>query len=483
MKPFSKISALKILVIAALILFTTAVRFSMLQKSSEPNGLDGYYYALQAKSFAQTGHLENPSHEPGYYLCGIFAKLMQDPITGCKIYSALSSALICAGVYFLLYSLTKSFIAGTMGFLLCACSPCIALISTNYINNQTGIVFFLFFTAFFARKKIMPSVIFFLLSCLSHKVTLAYSLILVALMTFQKINRKKMLIIPLSISLIFATALLAFQFPRFKSSVAMPSLLFTNKSITRQLSFGTCEMTAVCLLSWGCTIWFCIYAFLKKNFSRTKAICIFFFNTVMFFPFWNFNSGNEMGFRLYLSAMPFGIALIIFTIFTSVKFENLSDRIKIIASCTTAILLISASIFLTPKIYNPRHDPPYKYYKSVVKNIELNDDSLLIAHLGLNHTYTYYKNLRWSLNYIPDFPVKGGIWRLAYGASKTRIEEVLQVENSADITEINTEYILIKENLWQQYLEKEEKEISDSFKNWYNPHMIRPSFIRRKKLI
>ena len=203
----------------------------------------------------------------------------------------------------------------------------------------------------------------------------------------------------------------------------------------------------------------------------------------MFFPFWNFNSGNEMGFRLYLSAMPFGITLIIFTIFTSVKFENLSDRTKIIASCTTAILLISASIFLTPKIYNPRHDPPYKYYKSVVKNIELNDDSLLIAHLGLNHTYTYYKNLRWSLNYIPDFPVKGGIWRLAYGASRTRIEEVLQVENSADITEINTEYILIKENLWQQYLEKEEKEISDSFKNWYNPHMIRPSFIRRKKLI
>lgn len=481
MKPFSKISALKILLIAALILFTTAVRFSMLQKSSEPNGLDGYYYALQAKSFAQTGHLENPSHEPGYYLCGIFAKVSQDPVTGCKIYSALSSALICAGVFFLLYSLTKSFIAGTLGFLLCACSPCIASISTNYINNQTGIVFFLFFAAFCARKKIIPSVILFLLSCLSHKVTLAYSLILVALMAFQKISRKKMLIIPLSITFILASALLIFQFPRFKSSVAMPSLLFTSKSIIRKISFGACEMTAVCLLSWGCTIWFCACAFLKKNFSRTKAICILVLNTVMFFPFWNFNSGNEMGFRLFLSAMPFGITLIVFTIFTSVKFENLRTRIKIIASCTTAVLLLSASVFLTPKIHNPRHDPPYKYYKSVVENIELNDDSLLIAHLGLNHTYTYYKNLRWSLNYIPDFPVKGGIWRLAYGTSKTRIEEVLQVENSPDITEINTEYILIKENVWQQYLENEEKEISDSFKNWYNPYTVRPSFIRRKK--
>lgn len=481
MKPFSKISALKILLIAALILFTTAVRFSMLQKSSEPNGLDGYYYALQAKSFAQTGHLENPSHEPGYYLCGIFAKVSQDPITGCKIYSALSSALICAGVFFLLYSLTKSFIAGTLGFLLCACSPCIASISTNYINNQTGIVFFLFFAAFCARKKIIPSVILFLLSCLSHKVTLAYSLILVALMAFQKISRKKMLIIPLSITFILASALLIFQFPRFKSSVAMPSLLFTSKSIIRKISFGACEMTAVCLLSWGCTIWFCACAFLKKSFSRTKAICILVLNTVMFFPFWNFNSGNEMGFRLFLSAMPFGIILIVFTIFTSVKFENLRTRIKIIASCTTAVLLLSASVFLTPKIYTPRHDPPYKYYKSIVENIELNDDSLLIAHLGLNHTYTYYKNLRWSLNYIPDFPVKGGIWRLACGASKTRIEEVLQVENSPDITEINTEYILIKENVWQQYLENEEKEISDSFKNWYNPYTVRPSFIRRKK--
>ena len=481
MKPFSKISAAKILLIAALTIFTAATRLSMLQKSSEPNGLDGYYYALQAKSFALTGHLENPSHEPGYYLCGIFAKLTQDPITGCKIYSALSSALICAGVFFLLYSLTKNFIAGTIGFLLCACSPCIASISTNYINNQTGIVFFLLFAAFCARKKIIPSVIFFLLSCLSHKVTLAYALILVALIVFQKIERKKLLIIPLTATLIMGTALLVFQLPRFRSSVAMPSLLFANKSITRQISFGAYEMTAVCLLSWGCTIWFLACAFLKNNFSRTKAICIFILNTIMFFPFWNFSSGNEMGIRLYLSAMPFGFALIVFTAFTLIKSEKFGTRTKITVSCTTAILLLSTSAFVTPKIYNPRHDPPYKYYKSIVENIELNDDSLLIAHLGLNHTYTYYKNLRWSLNYIPDFPVKGGVWRLAYGASKIRIEEVLQIGNSADITETNSEYILIKENIWQQYLEKEEKEISDSFKNWYNPYTVRPSFIRRKK--
>ena len=48
----------------------TGVRFFMLQKSPEPNGLDGYFYALQAKSLVETGHLENPSFQCGYFLCG-----------------------------------------------------------------------------------------------------------------------------------------------------------------------------------------------------------------------------------------------------------------------------------------------------------------------------------------------------------------------------------------------------------------------------
>ena len=50
-----------------LLFFCTAfvffVRWYMLNKSPEPTGLDGYYYALQAKSFMQYGILENPDYK------------------------------------------------------------------------------------------------------------------------------------------------------------------------------------------------------------------------------------------------------------------------------------------------------------------------------------------------------------------------------------------------------------------------------------
>ena len=53
--------------IAAFVVFfvTAALRFFMLSSSEYPVGLDGYYYALQAKSLVMQGALENPSAETG----------------------------------------------------------------------------------------------------------------------------------------------------------------------------------------------------------------------------------------------------------------------------------------------------------------------------------------------------------------------------------------------------------------------------------
>ena len=68
-------------------------RLFMLNQSLEPNGLDGYYYALQAKSMMETGRLENPSLQPGYYLCGLGGILTGDAIQGVKLWAALSAAL------------------------------------------------------------------------------------------------------------------------------------------------------------------------------------------------------------------------------------------------------------------------------------------------------------------------------------------------------------------------------------------------------
>ncbi|MBQ0003136.1 MAG: hypothetical protein KBT21_06330, partial [Treponema sp.] len=155
---------------------------------------------------------------------------------------------------------------------------------------------------------------------------------------------------------------------------------------------------------------------------------------------------------------------------------------KINSIFSTLIFVLLLFLFSrTPLLYNQKKDPPYDYYKKVIFNIELNDTSLLIAHLGLNHVYTYYKNLRDCLNWNCDFEVQDNdIWRLAYGANETRIKEILKEYDENHIQTIDLNYILIKEDLWQQYLLNEDAEIAETFNNFYNPYKTRPKYIRKK---
>ena len=101
-----------ILALVGLCAVTFFVRFKMYSKSVHPTGLDGYYYALQAKSLMQNGVLENPDYEIGYYLCGLFGKVFGDAIIGVKVCDAVTSALTCAAVFASANrsSLTSSFV-------------------------------------------------------------------------------------------------------------------------------------------------------------------------------------------------------------------------------------------------------------------------------------------------------------------------------------------------------------------------------------
>ena len=80
------------------------------------------------------------------------------------------------------------------------------------------------------------------------------------------------------------------------------------------------------------------------------------------------------------------------------------------------------------------------------------------------------------------------MWRLAYGADEGRVKMVLMNSEkfawpqiAEQVSEVSRDYILIKEELWQEYLLLEDKEIAETFNNWYNPHEARPEFIRKKR--
>lgn len=475
--------------------FVFSVRFFMYSKSEHPTGLDGYYYALQAKSFAEYGCLENPDIETGYYLCGIFAKVFNDPIKGIKIYDAASSVLLSAGIFIIIYLISKNLIFSLFSFFMSAVSPALTLLGINYINNQTGLMFFFYFIALFiyinqtfknsskTRNTILIflDLILFSLCCISHKVTFIYSLFFIFIYLLSKskkilskILKNKILfslICLFSVCLILLISLFFIKhLPRFQDSFSLLniSLFKTNFIIAQFTKYGIFEIFFYYILIY----FFSIYLSIKNKRFRLFLIFIPF----IFFLFWNLKS--SMGTRMVQNSMIIAVPVLFYLVW---NIFNLKIR-KINSIFSTLIFVLLLFLFSrTPLLYNQKKDPPYDYYKKVISNIELNDNSLLIAHLGLNHVYTYYKNLRDCLNWNCDFEVQDNdIWRLAYGANETRIKEILKEYDENQIQTIDLNYILIKEDLWQQYLLNEDAEIAETFNNFYNPYKTRPEYIRKK---
>ena len=495
---------LTILILAVLLVLTFKVRYQMYLKSNHPTGLDGYYYALQAKSFAETGKLENPDIETGYYLCGMFAKICGDPIKGVKLCDACTSVMTCFAVFLLMLAATKNVFFAFLGFLLTAASPSFTLMGINYINNQIGLMFLMLFVAaliflnenYKSLKRFekifytFGAVLLFVLSGLSHKVTFVYSVFVLGIFLLSKSKnllkvlwkKKWMLVTALTVFAVCAVGGVMFvklHSPRFLNSFKLWNLPLSNhRMLESQLSrFGIVEIWLYYVTAWAGGIFFAI----TKKPNRLLALAI----PVVFFLFWNPDS--DMGLRMIQNTVVVGIPVSVYLLWSLAESKipfKLQNGI-----CAFLCLPVLYITFLTPALYEPRRDPPYEKYKRIVKDVELGDNSLLIAHLGLNHVYTYYKNLRDCLNWNCDFEVKDNdVWRLAYGADEGRVKMVLMNSEkfawpqiAEQVSEVSLDYILIKEELWQEYLLLEDKEIAETFNNWYNPHEARPEFIRKKR--
>ena len=506
---------IKFALVAVLTLVVFSIRLSMLKKSDMPNGLDGYYYVLQAESFVTHLELENPDPECGYYLSGFVSGVCGDSILGVKIWSAISSALFSLSVFVLIFVLLEKsslrFLFSLVGLLFSAASVCTTAMSLNYINNQTGLFFLLFYAAslvsVFKKKdsvkvvigKVILALVLLVFTILSHKVSAVYGILftvfyIVSKILSGKLSSRNALSIIVCIFLLFGIVFVIAinQSPRFNQSFGFPSFPFLHQKIidsmgTRGLA-GSIEITVCSVLAFAMTA--------GLIFFRKKIGVECFFVAIVFFPFWNLDS--DMGFRMSLNGMLVGIPLLIYVASVLLDFVKIWS-VSLLGLCVAFFV----AMFFTPKVYDPRLDPPFEYYKKVAEKIQLEDDTLLIAHLGLNHVYTYYNNLRDCMNWLPNYDIdEDKIWRLAYGADAGRIVEVLvadyvknlpeedmdrsdllgDVESERlfkEITQVDNNYVLLQESIWQKYLSYEDPEIAETFNNWYNPSEVRPEYIRR----
>ena len=488
----------------------TAVRFFMLNTSEYPTGLDGYFYALQAKSFMLTGVLENPDTKIGYYLCGLCSLMCGDAIIGCKLWAAVSNALLSAGIFVFVRMLfsrgnrQSGLYAAAAAMLLSASSPAVTILCINYINNQTGLAFFFLYGACAIHLLRMSGTknrasyaahigltfALCILCMMSHLVSACYALIFTGILIIKKLSFRVRSIFA-AIGFVCVCAILFTQFPRFKNVFAFtPVLPLFSPFMIRSCGFVLCfEISVYFAATWVLSV---VYIFRTKRFD-----CALLFTPVLFFPFWRLDV-LDMGYRMLLNAVPATIVFIAYMLNVMFMQPNARRSGKtnagegrgkrglpvVKAAYWVLCAVLCALVFCTPRLYKKERDPHYGYYRRIIENIELDDDSLLIAHLGLNHVYTYYKNLRDSLNYIPDFYVPAEkLWRLAYGVNMISLEQNIHA-NGRDFAEnvrrIDSHYVLIREDYWREYLANEEEEIAETYKNWFNPYTVRPAFIRKK---
>lgn len=485
----------RLLFIISIILFCGLIfsaRFFMLLKSSEPAGLDGYYYALQAKSMAERGSFENPDFKIGYYLCALFTSFTGDAVLGCKIWASLAGMLLSLSVFFFLYNWGCRKELAFAAFLLSGALHSCALLSVNYINNLTGL-FFLFFygsllirlidSEFFSKslakwKKIfliILTLLLFFCCVFSHLISAVLALAFTAAFLLKKLP-VKFLGIVLGIVLIFAAVIFVTQKERFSSVFAFgPVLPLFSKTMRKGAGLViVIEISIFFILCWIYEIYLLVKLFRKKSYNPLLLLI-----PVFFFPFWNL-SLLDMGYRILLSAVPFGIIPVFIAADKILKVKK--KTLYFISGILSVIF--TAGICFSPAAYNEKKDPPYAYYRQIIEDINLEDDTLLIAHMPLNHVYTYYKNLRDCLNYLPEYEIESDkVWRLTYGVNINSFKNVLDDFDQRRIVKLDEKYCLLMESDWQDYLSAEDEMIVETYRNYFNPYTQRPSFVRAKNLL
>lgn len=202
-------------------------------------------------------------------------------------------------------------------------------------------------------------------------------------------------------------------------------------------------------------------------------------------PFWKLDS-LDMGYRMHLAAAPLTLFLATGPLARFIRNAAQKNRgglyirhIRRSAAIVFIAGILLVAYLLPGHLYRPQKDPPYAFYEKLLGQFSLPKDSMLICHQGLNlfYTYTTGKN---GLNYIPEYHVaEEKLWRLACHVPFQEFRRIVpEAVETARVKRLQYPYHLLREDVWQQYLERIPGKQAASHNNWYNPHQTRPEFLQ-----
>jgi len=489
---------LRLLFFILILVGSSLFLYNTLSKDSYLRGADAYYYAVQAKYYATTGHVRIPDSSPVHRLTGALQKAglsTEQAIRFWIVVSLFLFGLSAGGLVFLGRRPEVLSFLLLLGILL---SPSLLFTAIEFPKIFSWLIFvsLWFYPLALAKKKWGLSILIALGSCLLHRAGLPIAL-LFSLGVFltcgnfrARMGLKKILLTGLAFGLMVLFYVLIFKdrfhlFDLGRLSWEHLNLGFFSLLLRENLPLAIkVEMISLPL----------IFVFIAIKFWRSPGVnrreillpCALILPA--FFPMGSdevFNAGER--YAILLPAL-----LWVGSLFLSTRFEP-SREMGSWKGLVPWALALGAIPFLSPlrlELSHPlRLDPDYPGYDQVVKELEKFQLPMLIAQKNLVYFYDY-KLSREAFPYEPeDHWNKERVWRLLYKIFPEELNYYLEdrckweggLLKSLEVPD----YTLIREDCWVAMRSKiTYEENSDlyhrAWETWLNPSKKRPLFLYPK---
>jgi len=325
-------------------------------------GIGGGYTIIQVRAVLEQGHLAVPDMPLVFYFNALIVKLLSiffprvdlhDLIVIIvKIFDSIGLPLLLYPLYKISSTLfrssySKSFLIGISLFGVLSYAP--LDLCSDAVKNSIGLMFmafvmyyFLSYLKYLKKKDLLFTLLFLILSCLSHfgSFLVSLSFVVAGLIVVYK---KKALFPILGIVLVGALLVAAFDTHR-----AVSMLSFWMKAFTIFLSpgnlyypFGIFNYISSFLL-----IFFIIKVLRRRKeelsvYKKNVLLLLLIILIILSFPFYRFEYGRRLGFFLFL---PQSLALMIL-------YPEFKHRLRVVVSYS---LIILVAITSTYKLLNPK---------------------------------------------------------------------------------------------------------------------------------
>lgn len=468
---------------SGLILLTISfiIRFVALNQTPYANGWDGYYYVMQAHSFIEYGHLQSLDYSLIYPYYIVLSYLIPDYELAFKIGTAILAGVFTLLTFQLIYKYSAKIHLAVLGAALTIFSPGITFFVSQFPKNLLGLIFLLPAVYYILRKRHVLSILFILLSFLTHRMTGALGVIFFLISFIRSVSWKYLL----------GTAGILVLLSLLPGILGISDLERFSGAFSRYPRFNPISFIQLGVVHWN-ALWILeimvgsllllYYSYRKiKHYIKGKQISLeglilLTIAVLVLFPFFRISQGS-MGYRFIL-LLPFVTPfLIVFAL----------RKLKETALLPISLILIVSSEF-NYEAYDPGiHDAPNKLYMVIAATIIDNYDpahyQLVIAHKSLAEVIIYksdFDALNWS---VPSGIEREKVLRVVHGIPHRILSRYITADSREQMVRVDASYCIMPELTWQAILEKAEddSQFMTLVRKGNNPLQPRPQYLLKGK--